>query len=173
MNHKRLVGVLKHLAYALFFFLLYCIQTDPNLFSVFGIKPLLLVPAAVVLAMEEGEFAGGLYGAAAGLLMDLSSVGLFGFHAILMLVLSAAAGLCVIYFMRLSLVNAALLTFGALSVRLVLVYYFFYAMWQYPGVSLVLGENLVPELLCTMAFLPPVYWCIRRIAGAARRRLQE
>ena len=51
----------------------YIIQTTPGLFEFFGIKPILVLPACICIAVFEGEFAGGLFGFFAGLLCDSAS----------------------------------------------------------------------------------------------------
>ena len=71
-------------------------QAAPHGFpTVFGARPMLLLPLVVAIAMFEGPGGGAAAGVAAGLLWDLYAFRLFGFHALLLLVLGAAVGLCV------------------------------------------------------------------------------
>ena len=54
--------------YGAIFVFLYVLQCTPGFLEIMEVKPILLIPAAITLAMFEGEFIGGLYGAFAGLL---------------------------------------------------------------------------------------------------------
>ena len=80
--------------------------------SVFGIKPNLVIPAVVCIAMVEGEFVGGLLGALGGMLLDLGAFSVFGFYSIQLLVICVAIGLLVIYLMKNNLLSAAILFGG-------------------------------------------------------------
>ena len=93
IEKKKFFACFRYVVYTVIFFLFYVLQNTPSLFSVRGIKPILLIPAAVVFAMYEGEFIGGIFGALAGMLCDMGGFFLFGFDAILTLVFSAVSGL--------------------------------------------------------------------------------
>ena len=83
MNRKKkAVIAAKYAAYAMILLVLYVLQTTPGLFVVYGAKPMLVVPAAIAIAMHEGELVGGLFGALAGLLCDMGSSMLFGFNGL-------------------------------------------------------------------------------------------
>lgn len=65
-NNKAKVYAVKYCSYVLILLALYVLQTTPGFLSVFGIKPNLVIPAVVCIAMVEGEFVGGLLGALGG-----------------------------------------------------------------------------------------------------------
>ena len=69
-QRKKLYHILKWSSYVLLIIIAYVLQTTTSLFVIFGVKPLLLAPLAVCIAMFEGEFAGAIFGAVAGLLAD-------------------------------------------------------------------------------------------------------
>ena len=75
MTKYFLRKVLKFSVYALIVFSAYIIQTTPGLFDFYGIKPILVLPACICIAVFEGEFAGGLFGFFAGLLCGASAFG--------------------------------------------------------------------------------------------------
>lgn len=50
-----------------------CCRSTPGLFSLWGIKPVWVLPLAVVLSAYEGEYIGALYGMLAGLLWELAA----------------------------------------------------------------------------------------------------
>src|SRR5699024_4789730 len=118
--------------YGMLLLVLYTLQTTPGLFVIAGIKPNLVIPAALTIAMLEGEFLGGIYGAFAGLLCDLNGPALFGFYAILLLTAGVLAGLAFLYLLQPRLTNFILLTACVLLVCGLLEYLFYYEMWDYP-----------------------------------------
>ena len=73
MTKYFLRKVLKFSVYALIVFSAYIIQTTPGLFDFYGIKPILVLPACICIAVFEGEFAGGLFGFFFGLFCDSTS----------------------------------------------------------------------------------------------------
>lgn len=166
-EHRRLrpMVILRYGVYFLLFLFLYVLQTTPLFLEIFGIKPNLLLVTAVCLAMFEGEFIGGLYGAMAGVLLDLSTIGYFGFNAILMLIFCVLIGLAVIYLLRLTWLNATLLTAGAMLILELLHYYFYYAMWGYENVWLILVQDLLPGVLYTVLLAPLCFWLLQRLTA--------
>ncbi|MEG0895833.1 MAG: hypothetical protein RSE93_08950, partial [Oscillospiraceae bacterium] len=61
------------------------LQTAPNLFSIFDIKPVLIVPLVVCVCMFENIMPSAVFSVIAGLFWDMSSNKLIGFNAIIML----------------------------------------------------------------------------------------
>lgn len=173
MYRKIIIHLLKHGVYLCLLLLFYVVQTNPYFFSFWGIKPLLVVPLAVVIAMQEGEFAGAWYGAAAGALCDLSMTKLFGLNAILLMLCCVAIGLAIIYLVQLSPLNALLLTGTAMLVKDLFNYYFYYAMWGYEQVYLIFIGNMLPELVFTLGAEVLIYWMLTRIKAKFDSRLGE
>ena len=60
--------ITKWVCYALLMLLCTVLQTLPGLFRLGEAKPLWLLPLALAVAVEEGEFAGGIFGAVCGLM---------------------------------------------------------------------------------------------------------
>lgn len=173
MYRKIMFLTLKHLVYSCLLLLFYVIQTNPYLFSFWGIKPLMIVPFAVVIAMQEGEFTGAWYGAAAGALCDLSVNKLFGLNAILLTLCCIGIGLAVVHLVQFSLVNATLLTGAAMLIKDAFTYYFYYAMWGYRDAYRILIGNMLPELIFTLAAGVIVYWMLTHIKEKFDSRLNE
>ena len=143
---------------------LYVLQTDPNLPWRSGTGPVLVLPFAVAVAMFDGRrLAGGLFGLFAGILCDTSSSVLFGFGSILYLVICTAVGLLVLYFMQPSLTNSLIFTGSGFAVRLLLEYFFYYAMWGYENSSQILLRHMLPNLLCTLLVTPLIFLAVRRM----------
>ena len=81
---------LRWVFYALLLLLLYTMQTTPGLFGIAGVRPALVAPAALAIAIYENELAGAIYGAVAGLMWDLSAMRLSGFNGVILCVLCVA-----------------------------------------------------------------------------------
>ena len=65
--------IAKWVCYALLMLLCTVLQTLPGLFQLGEAKPLWLLPLALAVAVEEGEFAGGIFGAICGLTWDYTA----------------------------------------------------------------------------------------------------
>ena len=173
MDDKKGIRAAKYAAYGLAMALLYVLQTTPGFLTVFGVKPNLVIPAAVCAAMLEGEFAGGLYGALAGLLCDLSAPSIFGFNAIILLVACVVAGLAFLYLLRPCVINFVLMALGALAARGLLDYLLNYLMWNYENVGMILVHQILPGILYSAAVSPLVYYLYVRIGRHFQAKLEN
>lgn len=163
MNNAGALRVAKHLSYSLLLLLLYLLQTVPGLFVIFGVKPILVIPAAVVIAMLEGEFVGGIYGAAAGLLCDVGSLLLFGFNGFLTCLFCIVAGLLVTFLMRCHLGNCLLFACVIMLVRGSLEFLFAFGMWGYESVWKLYVFGTLPLAVYSVAVTPVIFWAVRKI----------
>lgn len=172
MNRRAKIMVVKYVTYSLLMLVLYVIQTDPQLFSISGIKPVLVLPFAISVAMFDRQLAGGLFGLFAGILCDTSSNVLFGFQSILYLVICTAVGLLVVYFMQPSVINSLIFTGCGLGVRLFLEYFFYYVMWGYENSHLILLSRMIPLLLYTLAITPFLFLAARKLHEYFERKME-
>ncbi len=171
MKSTRHIVIIKHSVYGALLLLFYVLQTTPGLFAVAGIKPMLAVPVAIAVAMVEGEFVGGVYGALAGLLCDVGSTMLFGFNGLFVSFFCVTAGLLVIYLMHCNAGGATLFVFAAMLARGGVEYLFGYHMWGYENVWKVFAFRVLPVVLYTTLVTPLVFLCVRGIHRRFRRRL--
>lgn len=163
MKRTKVIEIGKYTVYALLLLALYVLQTTPGLFVILGAKPLLVIPAAIAIAMVEGEFVGGIYGAFAGLLCDVTSTALFGFNGLMVALFCVAAGLMVIYLMHCNTGGAVLFVLITMLARGSLEYLFGYHIWGYESVGRLFTLRILPVALYTTAITPPIFWLIRRI----------
>lgn len=173
MKNKAGLRARKHLFYVVALVLLYVLQSTPGLFEVFGVKPNFVISAAVCIAICEGEFIGGLYGAFTGVLCDFGAATLFGFNGMLLLVCCTAAGLVTVYLLRSTLMNYIMLTFATLALRGLLDYMLSYAMWGYEDVWMVFAYQILPAILYSTAVAPLVYWIFTHIFRSFAKRLDD
>lgn len=141
----------------------YVLQTTPGLFVIRGVKPVLVVPFALAIAMHEGEFVGGIYGAAAGLLCDVSGGSLFGYNGFFLALFCIASGLLVIYLLRCNLLGCILFVLVTMLVRGSLEFLFAYGMWGYPDVWKIYLFYTLPTAGYTVAVSPLLFWMVRAL----------
>ncbi len=147
--------IMKFAIYALIVFAAYIIQTTPGLFDFFGITPLLVLPACICIAVFEGEFAGGLFGFFAGIFCDSAAETVFGFNALLFLVLCVFAGLLTIYVFRRSTMNIMLLCLGAVFIRFLLEFFFGFFLYDYENLRAFFYTIIAPQVVLTSIFSLP------------------
>ncbi len=160
----------KPAAYGLVLLAAALLQAAPGaLPAVFGARPLLLLPVVVGIAMFEGPVFGGGAGAGAGLLWDLYAAHLFGFRALLLLILGCACGLLVRLLIRNNLLSALLLTAGALLAFGLIDWFFSDLLFLKEDALYILFRLALPDWLYSLALTPPLYGLLLSISRALRR----
>ena len=144
MRSTRIAYGVKYLLYVVIFLILFALQTTPRLFEIMGVKPVLLIPAALALAVVEGEGVGAAFGAVAGLYCDLASGALFGFFAILSVILCVCAALLTANLVQKNFKTLLLIGISALLITQSLYFYFYYALWGYENSSLIFWSDIFP-----------------------------
>lgn len=172
MNNKSKILIIKYALYVLVMILLYVLQTTPRFLTILDVKPNFVIPAAVCIAMLEGEFIGGLYGALAGILCDLGGRMLFGFNAIIIMASCVCVGLLFIYLLRPGVINFVLLVTGTMLLRGLLEYLLGFVMWNFENVWMVLAYMILPAVLYTSAVSPLIYYLFRWMNGKFEEYLQ-
>ncbi len=160
--HKN---VIKWIIYVVLLLLFYTLQTTPGLFQIMGVKPVLIVPFALCIAIFEGEWAGAFIGILTGLLWDVSSDRLFGYNGLIMMIACATVALLIMYLMRANWLNAALLCGGVMLAQQMLDFLFYYAMWGYAGVLQILLQVTLPTVVYTTLLSPLMFLLVRKIAS--------
>ncbi len=173
MNNRPKIRAAKYTIYCLFMLALYILQTTPGFLSVFGIKPNLVLPVAMAVAVCEGEFPGGIFGAVAGILCDFSAVSLFGFQGAILLACCTAAGLLTVYWLRPTIINFILLLAAALFIHGMLIYLLSFYMWGYEDVILVLTRRILPSIAYTLLLSPFPFLVIHRLHSRFEEWLEE
>ena len=146
------------MAYVIELILLFLIQNTPGLIpELYGARPVLLIPAAVMIAMFEGDTGGMAIGILSGLLIDLSGGSVLGVHAILLGVLCYFIGLSTMELIRTTFFTALL--FGAVSVLLAcaIQWFLFYAVWNYGYNGYAFVRHYLPKAAYTFCAVPILY----------------
>ena len=155
--------IIKWICYTLLMLLCTVLQTTPGLFQLGTAKPLWLLPLALAVAEEEGEFAGAIFGAVCGLMWDYTAgrtVGMLAFELLILCFLLSAG--MQLYF-KTSASNFVLLATAVAALVLTLDWLFFYYMPGYSGA----GERylwfVLPTVVLTIPVCFAVFWIVRRI----------
>ncbi len=171
MIRETKLRIRKVLIYSSILLLLYVLQTMPGFLTFWGVKPLLVLPLVVAIAMMEGELVGGLFGLAAGILCDTSAITIFGINSMLYMAACLMVGLLVIYYMQPSRLNCFIFTAAILLVRQLFELFFYYVMWDYDNISIILIRHMLPMILLTLVFVAPLFELVKLIHEHYRRKL--
>lgn len=169
---QRLSGrYLKWTAYGLLLLGAALLQMAPHVFpEIGGARPCLLLPVVVSIAMFEGPIGGAAAGVAAGLLWDLYAARLFGFNALILLVIGCVCGLLVRLLIRNNVLSATLLILGALLVQGLLDWFCYYVIWMREEPLFVLWRFVLPNMAYTLVLAPALYGLTLFVAKMLRRR---
>ena len=127
--------IIKWVCYTLLMLLCTVLQTTPGLFQLGDAKPLWLLPLALAVAVEEDEFAGGIFGAVCGLMWDWLAGRTVGMLALELLLLCFAVSAVMQLYFKNSAANFALIASAAALLVLTLDWLFFYYMPGYSGAA--------------------------------------
>lgn len=169
---RRISGrYLKWTAYGLLLLGAAILQMAPRVFpSIFGARPLLLVPVIISIAMFEGPIGGAAAGIAGGLLWDLYADRLFGFSALFLMAIGCACGLLVRLLIRNNLLSAMLLFAGGLLVQGLTDWFFNYVLLMKDDPLFVLVRLMLPDMGYTLVVSPALYGLTLLVAKILRKR---
>lgn len=169
---KRLI-VIKNLICTLAVLIAFILQETPALFEIREVRPVLVIAVVTVIAMFEGEFAGGLFGLLGGLLCDIAAAHIFGVASIFFLVLGCGCGLLVIYLIQPNRKTAFLLAFGFALVYGLASHYLIYGLWGYEGASQLILEKTLPGALYTALAAAILLWPMRKFHEYFEEALEQ
>ena len=129
-NILRFKTVLRWIAYYLLVFMCFIIMTSGTLY-----KPVLLVPLAIGIAINNNIYGAAVTGAVCGFLIDISCGKLFGYNAVILTFFCIAANLVFELYLRDRFINFMIITAAASYIQCWLDYKFYYQIWGYENVS--------------------------------------
>ncbi len=165
MRRRSHLVFFRYLAYSLEILVLFLLQQTPYLIpELWGIRPVLLFPAALAIALYESETVSMIFGAICGLLVDFGHSTVLGLHAALLAVLCYLISLMVVNLFKTNLFTALLLGCSCIILLYLFQWLFFYLFqgYDYPGYAL--WRHYLPRMLYTMLFLPVAYYFNRAFA---------
>lgn len=161
---RDLNRTIRYLAYTLELLVLFMLQETPGLLPhIYGARPVLVLPAASVIAMREEETPAMAFGIAAGLFCDFGYSGVLGFHALVMGVLCFFVSLTVQAFMQVNPVTAVLTGICVLGITITAQWLFFY-FFQYSSPGYAFINYYLPKYLYSLLFVPLLYLLNKALA---------
>ena len=150
---SRYKGI-RFFAYFLEILVLFMVQETPGLMpSVYGVRPTLLIPAALSIAFFESELAGMAFGVLCGLFLDFGMGSAFGFHALFLGILCWLLGCLAAELIRTNLLTAILAGILGIFLMLSIQWFFCYVLYGYEYQ----GYAYVRHYLPRMAYSPVSY----------------
>lgn len=126
----RFKTTLRWIIYYLLIFISFIIMTSGTLY-----KPILLVPLAVGIAVNNNIYASAVTGAICGFLIDICCGKLFGYNAVILTVFCIAANLVFELYLKDRFINYFIITAAAAFLQCWLDYKFYYQIWDYEHVG--------------------------------------
>lgn len=160
---RKLTVAAKHTCYILLMLLGYVLQTTPGLFTLWGIKPIWVVPLAVVISAYEGEYIGALYGMLAGLFGELAAGRIIGSFSVMMILLCFLTGVSIALYLRRTVLNLSLLSGFCLLLIGSADFVFSYWLQGYGAVSGVYFRQVLPTVIYSGACTFINVWLVKRI----------
>lgn len=124
-----------------------------------SVKPIILIPLCICICMNEDEYPAAVLGGICGLLIDFSCGKFFGYSSVFMIAFCVATVLLFKHYLIQNVFNVILLTVAYIFVYELLDYFFYYAMWNYEGVSYVFRRKCIPCIFLT-TITAPIIWLI-------------
>ena len=126
----RFKTTLRWIIYYLLIFISFIIMTSGTLY-----KPILLVPLAVGIAINNNLYSSAVTGAICGFLIDICCGKLFGYNAVVLTVFCIAANLVFELYLKDRFINYIIITAAASFLQCWLDYKFYYQIWGYEHVG--------------------------------------
>ena len=162
MSRQRL---LRWSIYFLELLLVFLLQQVPGLLpTIAGVRPVLLFPVAISIAMFEGELGGMTIGIATGFLVDFAGSSTIGFHCIVLAVLCFFIGRLTMHLIHTNFLTCLLCGFVFLIIVGGLQWLFGYVFRGYSAAGQALVSHYAPKLLYTFCLLPISYFINRVFA---------
>lgn len=103
-------------------------------------KPVILVPVALCIAVNNNIYASAVTGAFCGLLTDISCGKLFGYNAVLLVVFCVLVSLLFEFYLRDKFVSFIFISAVVSYIQCWLDYKFYYQIWKYDGAEIIFSE---------------------------------
>jgi rod shape-determining protein MreD len=171
MSGTTKLKTIRLVAYAMEMLVLFVLQETPGLIPPIGpARPVLVLPAALSIALFEGETTAMAFGLAGGLLIDFGFGSLLGFHALLLAGACYLISLIAANLFQTNFVSALLLTAAATAATFLLQWLFFFVLSGYAHAGYALLAHYLPIFCYTTAFMPLTYYFNRALALQIRSK---
>ena len=163
--------VLRCIAYSLEIVIFYILCETPYLLPpLLGVRPVLLIPIALTIAVLEDQRFGLGFGIACGLLIDLGMGSVLGFHAMALGLLCYAAGYLTANVVHTNVLTALLCGLVVVAVVFSLQFVFYYWLKGYGYEKKAFLEHYLPIMLYTFLPTPVFYFFNKAFATGIREK---
>lgn len=166
----RYKNIRSWVVYGITALVLFMFQYIPTLLPRIGnARPLPLLIFVVCVSVFEGARAGAVMGILSGLLWGLYSSHVFGFDALILMIIGIACGLLVEWLMRANFLTTCILCFSAILFQLLCDWFFCHVLFGAPNKLEMLWRMYLPNGLYTLCLTPLMFVLIRFIARKIRK----
>ncbi len=127
------------------------------------LKPLLLTPAALCIAVGNDQIASAVTGAVCGFLLDISCGRLFGYNAVILTFFCIAVSLIFDLYLRNRFINILIVCTAVSFIQCWLDYKFYYEIWNYENTERIFHEYTLPVWGLTVIASVFIYLIIKMI----------
>ena len=137
-REQRILYIKTTIRWILYYFLIFSGFVIMN--SGTWYKPILVLPMALAVSMNNNQYASVLTGALCGFLIDISCGKLFGYNAVLLSVFCILTSLLFELYLKHKFLNYMMITAAASYIQCFLDYKFYYEMWGYANVERIFSQ---------------------------------
>lgn len=171
MNSRKnaIEQTIKYVLLALCVFVLYIFQGTPGFLQIFGIKPVLIIPFCINLAMLEEDGYSLIIYVIAGLLMELSAGRIVGMYTIPIIIACIICTILVKFVFQANYRNTVALSFVCTFVILTLDFFFSYVLPGHKRLFVVFLKTVFLSSCYSVVFSVLYYRIISAIQSRFRR----
>lgn len=127
------------------------------------LKPVLLIPVALCIALNNNQIGSAVTGAVCGFLIDISCGKLFGYNAVVLALSCIIVSLLFDLYLRYRFANYIIITSVVSFLLGWLDYKFYYEIWNYDNVERIFSRITVPVWIYTVISSVFIYLVIKLI----------
>ncbi len=149
MNSRKLAieKTIKYVLLCLVVFVLYILQGTPGFLSVFGVKPVFIIPFCINLSMLEDEGYALVVYVVAGLLFELSAGRIVGLYTIPLIIACMVCMIMVKFIFKPNYRNSMVMSFISTFAILAMDFFFSYVLAGHKGIFIIFLKTV---LLCSV-----------------------
>lgn len=149
----------RYLAYILEILVFYVIEQIPRgIPSINNVKPILLIPIAVMIALFEGEKIGTVFALIVGILLDCESTGEIGFYSITLACAGFLIGALAQKMIKFNFLISIFISLAAILGIYLLHFLFVYLFVTKQDILYILLNHYLVGVLYTFIFSPFIYF---------------
>lgn len=149
----------RYLAYSLEILVFYVIQRIPNGFPpINNVRPILLLPVAVMIALFEGRKIGTLFAIIIGLFLDCGSSGKIGFYSITLACIGFLVGAIAQKMIKFNFFTSVLISFAFVAIFYLIHFLFVFSFITHSDAIYTLCNHYFFGALYTSVFSPFIYF---------------